>query len=250
MKQNLREKLRPIGQSKLFKKNIVQKFLIVIPVIIVVLVFTFYREADAYRAPEDLYTYIGEVKTDYPAGTKFQRTKEGTFLEKSGGQSISSRPLYMGSDDKIVLPAPYSWVTMNVGSAAMYRLESFSTVDISEGPIQLKDDKLTQKGVKGFLYDGKGTYIFLEPVNLEWGSESRRIPAMSFITIQYGGDMNLHVYGEDTASLISVGEEDVKAAFQDGGAVSLGTEKMWLPNGTWLLLLSEPELLPRMDEME
>lgn len=246
----MKEKLRQILRHDFLKKNPLQKILLLIPVVIVILVFMFYREAGAYRAQKELYTYIGEVKTTYVAGTKFQHTDEGTFLKKANGQSISSRPLYEESDDKLILPVPYTWVTMTVGNISMCRLETFSTVDVSTGPVNLKDENQSREGVNGFLYDGEGTYIFLEPVTLDWESDSREIPPMSFVTVQYGGSMNLHVYGENSASVISVDGKEVKASFQNGGMVDLGTNKLWLANGTWLLLFNKPELLPRMDEIK
>ena len=243
-------KLKQILRNDKLKKNPLQKLLFLIPIVIVVLVFIFYREAGAYRAQNELYTYIGEVKTTYAAGTKFQHTDEGTFLKNAKGQSISSRPLYNGSDDKIILPVPYAWITMAPGGASMCRLESFSTVEASNSSIQLKDENQSRDGVSGFLFDGEGTYIFLEPVTLDWEAESCEAPSMSFVTVQYGGSMNLHIYGKDSASLIPIDGKEVKASFQNGGSISLGTNKLWLPNGTWMLLFTEPELLPRMDEMK
>ena len=227
-----------------------QKLLFLIPIVIIILVFIMYREAGAYRAEEKLYTYMGEVQTEYPEGTKFQRTDDATYLKNAGGQSISSRPLYMGSDDKMLLPVPYAWVQMNVGNAAMYRLETFSTADISTGSVVLKDQKDVREGAGGFLFDGEGTYIFLEPAEIDWEDDSIEVPAMSFAVVQYGQPLNLHVYGEDSARLISINEKEVKASFKNGGSVNLGTNKLWLPNGTWLLLFTKPELLPRINEMK
>ena len=227
-----------------------QKLLFLITIVIIILVFIMYREAGAYRAEEKLYTYMGEVQTEYPEGTKFQRTDDATYLKNAGGQSISSRPLYMGSDDKMLLPVPYAWVQMNVGNAAMYRLETFSTADISTGSVVLKDQKDVREGAGGFLFDGEGTYIFLEPAEIDWEDDSIEVPAMSFAVVQYGQTLNLHVYGEDSARLISINEKEVKASFKNGGSVNLGTNKLWLPNGTWLLLFTKPELLPRINEMK
>ena len=227
-----------------------QKLLFLIPIVIIILVFIMYREAGAYRAEEKLYTYMGEVQTEYPEGTKFQRTDDATYLKNAGGQSISSRPLYMGSDDKMLLPVPYAWVQMNVGNAAMYRLETFSTADISTGSVVLKDQKDVREGAGGFLFDGEGTYIFLEPAEIDWEDDSIEVLAMSFAVVQYGQTLNLHVYGEDSARLISINEKEVKASFKNGGSVNLGTNKLWLPNGTWLLLFTKPELLPRINEMK
>ena len=231
-------------------ENQLQKLLLLIPVVIIILVFMMYREAGAYRAPEELYTYIGEVKTVYPKGTKLQRTDDTTYLKNSGGQTISSRPLYMGSDDKMVLPMPYAWVRMNVGKASMCRLETFSTVDVSTGSIVLQDAKETSEGADGFLFDGENTFIFLESAVVDWEDDSINIPAMSFAVIQYGQTLNLHVYGEDSARLISINGKEVKASFQNGGSVSLGTNKLWLQNRNWLLMFPKPELLPRMDEIK
>ena len=190
-----------------------QKLLFLIPIVIIILVFIMYREAGAYRAEEKLYTY-------------------------------------MGSDDKMLLPVPYAWVQMNVENAAMYRLETFSTADISTGSVVLKDQKDVREGAGGFLFDGEGTYIFLEPAEIDWEDDSIEVPAMSFAVVQYGQTLNLHVYGEDSARLISINEKEVKASFKNGGSVNLGTNKLWLPNGTWLLLFTKPELLPRINEMK
>lgn len=156
----------------------------------------------------------------------------------------------MGSDDKMLLPVPYAWVQMNVENAAMYRLETFSTADISTGSVVLKDQKDVREGAGGFLFDGEGTYIFLEPAEIDWEDDSIEVPAMSFAVVQYGQTLNLHVYGEDSARLISINEKEVKASFKNGGSVNLGTNKLWLPNGTWLLLFTKPELLPRINEMK
>lgn len=246
----MKQKLRQILQSDFFRKKTLQKLLLLIPVVIVLLVFMLYRAAGAYRAQDDLYTYIGEVKAVYPAGTKLQRTDEATYIKNAGGQSIGSRPLYSDKDNRIVLPVPYAWVTMNVGKATMCRLETFSTVDISTGSVKLQDEKMVREGATGFLFDGDGTYVFLEPATVDWGEGSCEAPAMSFVTVQYGESMNLHVYGKDTATLVSTNGNEVKASFQNGASIELGTHKLWLPNGTWMLLFNKPELLPRMDEMK
>ena len=132
----------------------------------------------------------------------------------------------------------------------MCRLESFSTVSVSDSSIQLKDENQSRDGVSGFLFDGEGTYIFLEPAEIDWEDDSIEVPAMSFAVVQYGQTLNLYVYGEDSARLISINEKEVKASFKNGGSVNLGTNKLWLPNGTWLLLFTKPELLPRINEMK
>ena len=95
------------------------------------------------------------------------------------------------------------------------------------------------------------SFPMIEDFNeIDWEDDSIEVPAMSFAVVQYGQTLNLHVYGEDSARLISINEKEVKASFKNGGSVNLGTNKLWLPNGTWLLLFTKPELLPRINEMK
>ncbi len=243
--------MKPTLKSKGRKVNLIRKLLILTPIVIVLLVFIFYRAADAFRASDELYTYIGETKTTYSAGTKFQHTEKGTFLKKANGESISSRPLYYENKSKLVIPMPYAWITMSAGGASMCRLETFSTVEVNQdGAVKLKDENQSRDEASGFLFDGENTYIFLEPVTLDWEDGSSEITTMSYVTVQYGGNMNLYVYGKESANLIPIGGKSVKATFKNGGSINLGTNKLWLPNGTWMLLFTEPELLPRMDEIK
>lgn len=236
-----------MGEKKNALPRLSRILLILIPVIVIGAVLFLYREARTARVDGGLYTYFGEEKNEYQGKTTLSRSKDGITTMKNAQEStnLGSRPLYNGSDDEILLPVPYIWVDQEKSS--MYRLEAFSTVTLDNGRVILDDDGLTAEGAQGFLFDGNGTYIFLEPAVVTCGEESYRVDSLSFAVIQYGRDMNLYASKSGKAQVISLEGVEAFAELDRGGRLDLSTNKFYRANGSWMLLITEPEMVSRME---
>lgn len=211
----------------------------------ILLVLFFFKKTESTRINGGLYTYFGEVKLEYTGNSTLERTDEGTTI-KNGGEKkqLDSRPLYREGADEAVLATAYVWLQPD--GPKMCRVEAFSELTYENNGVTIRDGSLSAAGARGFLYDGEDTYIFLEPATVTAGDETIRVPAMSFAVVRYGETMNLYLKGESASRVIQLNGAETTASFEGGASVNLGTDTVYLANGSWMLLITRPELLDRM----
>lgn len=222
---------------------------VLVPAVILILVLYFYKETKTARVDGGLYTYFGEVKDVYDGGSTLRQDDQGTTTIKNDGKTVglNSRPLYENDDNHVLLPYQYVWVDQK--QMKMARVEAFTTIVCENGTVTLTDGDIVLENPGGFLFDGIDTYLFLEPVQICYGDETIDTPELSFAVVKYDESLNIYQNGSGEAHLVSVQGLDVTAKL-DGASVNLGTDTLSMPNGTWMLLITRPSVLNRIQQEE
>ncbi|MDY3814440.1 MAG: hypothetical protein SOZ61_09270 [Candidatus Copromonas sp.] len=216
-------------------------------VVLIFLVIHFQRKVDSTTIKGGAYNYFGDTKVEYNGSVKLQY-KDGTVTAKTekGKEILDSTPLYDG-DGNGLLPRDYIWYDLETGK--IKRISHFASFETADGVTTIKDGNKTAEQARGFLFDGTDTYVFLESVILSAGDEKKTVPALSYAVARYGNSLQFYEYKKDggESTVLWCGEEEQKASFTDGTVVDLGTDTMYLKNGTWQLLMGDPQVLDTMD---
>lgn len=216
-------------------------------VVLIFLVIRFQRGVDSTTIRGGAYNYFGDTKVEYNGNVKLQY-KDGAVTAKTadGKEILDSTPLYDGEGNGL-LPRDYIWYDLTTGK--IRRISHFAVFEMDGDMVTIKDGNKTAEDAKGFLFDGQDTYIFLESVVIVAGDEKVTVPALSYAVSRYGNSLQFYNYKKDggDSTVLWCGEEDQTASFMDGTVVNLGTDTMYLKNGTWQLLMGDPQVLDTMD---
>lgn len=160
-------------------KKIAQSLIIILVILLVAGAVIFYFTQDAaYVMSEDGFQISAGEKIPYEKGTKFIFKNEGTSYKGAEANAcLTSSPLYFKKDTKdILLPEDQIYVA---GRTATYRkAEAFSTFSVKDG-LTYNDSVIEG----GFLFNGTGTYTFLESMVLTCNGEEIQVGPLSSITL-------------------------------------------------------------------
>ena len=95
---------------------------------------------------------------------------------------------------------------------------------------------------KVFLYDGKGTYIFLEDVDVAVGNVTYNISAMSYVKEIYGQSVEIYDMSNDVYKYITLTNTDAIVTSYTGYSVNVGTGVMTIGD-TKRILFSDIEAM-------
>lgn len=102
--------------------------------------------------------------------------------------------IYYKLENKVLLPQ--TDCLQFAAEDKIYRLEYFSTVELVEGGgYRIKDGSTSVVVPDGIIYDGKDTYLFLEPVELTVDEETIKLPALSMIHAEFANLIEIYPYG-------------------------------------------------------
>ena len=102
----------------------------------------------------------------------------------------------------------------------------------------------------GIIYDGKDTYLFLEPVKLTVDGEVTDLPALSMIHATYGNAIEIYPYGYEPSEVALYTDSDVKVTFSEGRTLMPLTDRVLLENQGWQLMCTSYQMLPRINTWE
>ena len=221
--------------------------LMVAVALLLLLVVYFQRKVDSTTIKGGVYNYFGETKIEYNGSVRLQY-KEGAVTLKADGRQehLDSTPLYDG-EGRCILPRDYIWYDLT--NHEMHRINHFAVLTLDGDVVTIQDGSKTVTDAKGFLYDGKDIYLFLENVALQAGDDKKSVPALSYAVSNYGNSLQCYDYrkngGEST--VFWCGEAEQTASFTGRTVVNLGTDQMDLNNGTWQLLMGDPQVLDTIE---
>lgn len=245
----LREK---IGGTKALerrrKRRLRNILMIVIPADIVVLaallIVQFAQMAGNYTIEGTAYRYYAGQQIQLSDGTKLSRNAEGQTIMK-GGQlegEMTSLPVYYEDRQTVVLP--YPMVYYESGNVVGVRADCFTELDyLDNGAVTAVLGNRQESLVRGFMYDGEDTYLFLEPVTLSFNGYRIELGAMSYIIADYQNDIMVYNRADGTMTMEpSTGAVTAQAVSGDY-TVSLLEDSLTLQDGTKVLLFTQPDLL-------
>lgn len=212
----------------------------------VFLVFRFGRETDSVKILSGAYYYFGERKVEYEGDlTLWYKDREVVLEDKDGKHPLDTKPLYI-KEGGVILPYAYSWYGLKTGT--IFQLPHFSQIKIENNAISLIDGNRRTESAGGFLFDGIDTYLFLEAVEIEAGGEAVRLPALSYAVARYGNTLQYFAYGTGESVVLPAKEGEQTASFINGDGLNMGTDTLKRANGTWQLLVVDPEKMQRMEQ--
>lgn len=230
------------------KRRIRNILMIIIPADIVILaallMVQFAQMAGSYTINGTAYRYYAGQQTPLADGTRLSRNAEGV-TEMKGSQlegEMSSLPVYYEDRQTVVLPQPMVYYAS--GSVTAVRAECFTELDyLDNGTVTAVSGGRETSLTRGFMYDGQDTYLFLEPVTLEFNGYRLELGAMSYVTADYQNDVMVYNRADGTMTMEPpTGAVTAKAVSGDY-TVSLLEDSLTLQDGTKVLLFTRPDLL-------
>lgn len=164
--------------AKMIKKNYKRIGLLAMSgfVMMTVLVFIFINTSSSYTLSSDAYQIISGEKKVYKAGTSFVYKEEGvSYKGAKKNEYISSSPIYI-NEKTILLPGDSIYV--DARQVIFSKLEGLNEV-VNENQMKYKSSYING----GFIYDGKKTYTFLEPITLTINGVERQLSALSSVSV-------------------------------------------------------------------
>ena len=118
------------------------------------------------------------------------------------------------------------------------------------GGYRIKDGSTSVVVPGGIIYDGKDTYLFLEPVELTVDEETIKLPALSMIHAEFANLIEIYPYGYEPSKMDLYTDSDVKVSFSDGRTLMPLTDRVLLENQGWQLMCTSYQILPRINTWE
>jgi hypothetical protein len=213
---------------------------------IVVAVVLIVMRLGVYSIDEPVYRFENGARYDYSGTTEIKRDEnDDAIYLKNKDESIllEDAPIYYGDDaNSILLPQQMIYVdptTLRTGRTGYNTLVSVD--DAGVGTALVNGDEI---GIdKGFFYDGRNTYVFLEPVTVSWNGQTAELGPLSYAIVYYNLRLELYSADGETAVVEQTGDARVQATSADRGfTLDLGTDVMTTTGGE-SLLTTRPDLL-------
>ena len=212
-------------------------------------VFLFLRSGRQMSVKDAYYIQDGEmVSSEGRWRLTFDKNK-GTTLKGHGVRknlTDDGTVVYYKLENKVLLPQ--TDCLQFAAEDKIYRLEYFSTVELVEGGgYRIKDGSTSVVVPGGIIYDGKDTYLFLEPVTLTIDGEERKLPALSMIHAVFANRMDLYPYGSDPEAIPLYVDSDAEVSFSEGRTLMPLTDRVLMENQSWQLMSTSYKILQRID---
>jgi hypothetical protein len=204
--------------------------------------FLFVRGAVTYvfEGPASQFYAGGEFKV--PAGAHMRRDEGVSVLYYDNiERDAANLPIYLEGGD-IVMPCDTVYYDPRGGVSA--KMDHFARIshDGNGGVTATRGGRVRALS-RGFLYDGKDIFVFLEPVTVRFNGYRIELSAMSYAEAVYDGSVMLYD-AESGEFTIEAPLGAAECEFVAGDCViSLLSDYFTKADGERLLLFTKPELL-------
>ncbi len=208
-------------------------------VAILVLVILWYkRDYTALRLEEEaVLFFLGETYS-YTPGTEIIYGEDGAYIEGEQADSsmaLSDVPLIQQDGKKLILPVNMAYQA-GKSDAGVYRVNHFATLsNRDQGAVVLMSEGQEISLARGFLYDGKDMYIFLEPMTITIGDVTYQTEPLSYAKVRYRDSLELYNSADNTFKWLSTGQTEVTAESTRGYTIFLGTDTIKDESMEWIL---------------
>ena len=230
---------RSAGRQKMITLGVVTAVLIALAA---TAVYIANKDSITLREPV-LVSMMGD-KQEYHGTTRLvYQEEDGEVRLENGDRTLllSGVPVYGKESGSAVLTRKMTYSNYETG--LIRRVNHFARVSCADGvaSIQTGGKKAHQLN-GGYLFDGKNTYLFLEPMTVTWGKESLELAPLSFISVFNGQGFYYFSKEDQKASYVSDGENVVMAAAEKGGwTLNMSNDITELDNGKSFLLSPSPD---------
>jgi len=219
-----------------------QTALIISGVFILGIPYFFMNRMDTLTINQDMYQYSEEGRTDYIGINKITKSGNRCVLENNGRMyELSETPLYYSNENEILLTTVVSIIQPKL--SLTNRIANMSRLYEKDGKYYVKNEKDTIKVSEFFLFDGKNTYLFFEPVTISWDKQTVNLEPFSYITVKYNQLITFFDTKSGASKKIDTGSCTVMAKMNCGTTINLSTDIFYQENGQEQMLFIQPNLL-------
>lgn len=189
----------------------------------------------------ETYRYIMGVKVEYSPDMKLVHNEEGTMIDDADSSYSDGTPLVNTNEAQLILPVSMG-LMRPFHEDSLKRVNYFSTLNKVGNVTEINQNGVITNVEEGFLYDGKGTYIFLEDMTLTIGTSTYFAHSMSYAKVFYRDAIEIYNMTTDEYEYIDISNADTIALSANGYSVNLGTGVMTVGD-TQRILFSDIEAM-------
>lgn len=211
-------------------------------------VVLFFMQSQEITIKEDMYQYFSGIRFDYLEKTILAKDTERTLLKNNGTETpLDSTPLYYAKKDRLILPSPMTY--MNPATNKLARMDYFTEIYSGGGLVHAQRGTNSFPIAGGFAFDGKDTYLFLEPMKVMIKNEETIVNPLSYVTVTYNREVNLYLYGEENFVHMPLPSMGFTAVAHTGYSINLNTDILVREDGSEQLIFNKPELLTPLEKV-
>lgn len=177
----------------------------------------------------ETYRYVMGVKVPYSQDMKLIHTDAGTVIEDKDAVYSDGTPIVNDEEAQLILPVSMG-LMRPFHEDSLKRVNFFATLKKSGDVTEINQNGVVTKVEEGFLYDGDGTYIFLEDMTLTIGNSTYYADALTYVKVFYKDAIEIYNITTDDYQYIDISNSDTTALSADGYSINLGTGVMTVGN--------------------
>ena len=191
--------------------------------LILMVVIVWYSTTQKKMQPGvDTFRYIMGVKVEYSPDMKLVYTDDGTLIEDKDSVYSDGTPIVNEEEAQLILPVSMG-LMRPFHENSLKRVNYFSTLNKVGNTVEINQNGFITTVEEGFLYDGEGTYIFLEDMTLTIGPSTYYANAMSYVRVFYKDTIEIYDLTTKDYQYIDISGADTTALSKDGDVINLGT---------------------------
>lgn len=173
----------------------------------------------------ETYRYIMGMKVEYSPNMKLVHTEEGTMIDDLDSSYSDGTPLVNPNESQLILPVSMG-LMRPFHEDSLKRVNYFATLNKIGDITEINQNGVITNVEEGFLYDGKGTYIFLEDMTISIGSSTYYAHAMTYARVFYRDAIEIYNMTTDEYQYIDISNAETTALSAEGYSINLGTGVM------------------------
>ena len=204
----------------------------------------FVRSASRKTLTGPGHQYYAGVENAVSADTSLSRSESGKALAKNsnGERALSNLPIYYDDRQAFVVTEDMEYYDPRTGQYS--RVDQFTELyKDKNGGVHANRENVDKLVNKGFLYNGKDMYIFLEPVTLRLNGFSQELPALSYVEATYNGTVVIFNYDTKESVVMNAETEVTASADSEDYQILLLSDSYMDTQGKRWLLFNAPDVL-------
>lgn len=189
----------------------------------------------------ETYRYVMGVKVEYSADMQLVHTDAGTMIEDKDEVYSDGTPIVNDEEAQLILPVSMG-LMRPFHEDSLKRVNYFATLTKAGDVIEINQNDFITEVDEGFLYDGNGTYIFLEDMTLTIGSSTYYAHAMTYARVFYKDTIEIYNMTTGDYQYIDITNAETTALSANGYSINLGTGVMTIGD-TQRILFSDIEAM-------
>lgn len=219
-----------IKRKKIYKKApfwLTWIMLVILCVVCVFLTKWLNNNTKEYMPKNNFVRYSMGSKITYDKELILNREDDVTYIDYEGKIESDGSPLVYEGQYKYLLPVNMAYVDPNSEDGAK-RVNYFSTSlwDKDKNIVTLTYNEKDKDIDSGFLYDGNGTFIFIEEVELNIGNLKYNLSPMSYVRVFHKDSIEVVDIIKDEYQYIELAENEVIVTTKTDYSIDLITNVM------------------------